>query len=217
MKLFRKISLFLNTYLVVLSASSCLYAESVTVAVANGSSYAVDRTIRFSKRCGMKAERVKSTNIDINKYDGLILPGGADVSPSRYGQKTKDRHTYGCNGKMDDFQITLVRMFAAANKPILGICRGCQVINVAFGGTLRQHVGWRKRQDKDKCTEKFPFLFQAGIYGEDISQPSPGTQQTWDRVHRYNDFTCRQNQDRRRDPTYVTANHRSSVASGKHC
>ena len=108
MKLFRRISRFLITYLVVLSVSSCLYAESVTVAVANSSSYAVDRTIRFSKRCGMKAERVKSTNININKYDGLILPGGSDVSPSRYGQKTRNRHTYGCSGKLDDFQIRSV-------------------------------------------------------------------------------------------------------------
>ena len=162
MKLFRRISRFLITYLVVLSVSSCLYAESVTVAVANSSSYAVDRTIRFSKRCGMKAEQVKSANININKYDGLILPGGSDVSPSRYGQKTRNRHTYGCSGKLDDFQITLVRMFAAANKPILGICRGCQVINVAFGGTLKQHVGWRKGRIKINVLKNSRFYSKLG-------------------------------------------------------
>lgn len=154
--------LCLITYFAVLAMSLCLYAKPVTIAVADSSSYATDRAIRFAKRCGMKAERVKSSGINIGRYDGLIIPGGGDVTPSRYGQKTRNRHTYGCSRKKDDLQITLVQRFAAARKPILGICRGCQVINVAFGGTLKQHVGWRKGQIKIKVLKNSHFYSKLG-------------------------------------------------------
>ena len=73
MKLFRMFRLLLITYFVVFSVSSDLYAKPVTIAVADSSSYSEKSIIRFAKRCGMEAERVKSTHIDINRYDGLIV------------------------------------------------------------------------------------------------------------------------------------------------
>ena len=53
-------------------------------------------------------------------------------------------------------------MFAEAHKPILGICRGCQIINVAFGGTLKQHVGWRKGKIKIKVLKNSHFYSKLG-------------------------------------------------------
>ncbi len=113
-------------------------------------------TYRFIQKCGMRAywlgPRSKKANIteylkhftraDVEKYDGLYVPGGGDVTPSLYGQK-KRRETHGVSYRLDKLQIGIIKKFAAAGKPIMGICRGIQIINVAFGGTLCQHIpGW---------------------------------------------------------------------------
>lgn len=110
-------------------------------------------TYRFIQKCGMRAywlgPRDPKANIDdylahftradVEQYDGLFIPGGGDVTPSLYGEK-KNRMTHGVSYRLDKLQIGIIRKFAAAGKPILGICRGCQVLNVAFGGTLVQHI-----------------------------------------------------------------------------
>jgi putative glutamine amidotransferase len=68
---------------------------------------------------------------------GLLVQGGGDVNPVRYGE-TLHPTTGGIDDIHDDVEITLVRAALAANVPILGICRGMQVLNVALGGSLRQ-------------------------------------------------------------------------------
>jgi len=73
------------------------------------------------------------------RVDGLLLVGGADVAADRYGaaphpDSEPPQHV------RDDVEIALVRAAIAAGLPTLGICRGLQVINVALGGTLRQHL-----------------------------------------------------------------------------
>jgi len=71
--------------------------------------------------------------------DGLILQGGADIDPSAYGEAPT--HTVGAVDVLRDrFELDLLRAFAAAGKPVFGICRGMQLINVAFGGTLHQDL-----------------------------------------------------------------------------
>ena len=71
--------------------------------------------------------------------DGLLLPGGWDVDPSLYGQKPDPKL-----GPVDhELDATELRLFAQARErglPVMGICRGQQVINVAMGGSLRQHL-----------------------------------------------------------------------------
>jgi putative glutamine amidotransferase len=70
---------------------------------------------------------------------GLLLTGGEDVSPSLYGESPHD--TLGeVNPSRDAFEVALVTEARARNLPILGICRGIQVMNVAFGGSLVQDV-----------------------------------------------------------------------------
>ncbi|MDP9384048.1 MAG: gamma-glutamyl-gamma-aminobutyrate hydrolase family protein [Actinomycetota bacterium] len=75
----------------------------------------------------------------LDLIDGLMLAGGADVDPSRYGA-IPDPHTTGTVPERDDFEIALVRRAWERDIPVLGICRGMQVMNVARGGTLLQHL-----------------------------------------------------------------------------
>ena len=72
-------------------------------------------------------------------FDGLLLVGGGDVDPSRYGAEP-DVNTYGVEPDRDDLEIRLVQTAYRIATPTLCICRGMQVMNVAFGGTLRQHL-----------------------------------------------------------------------------
>ncbi len=71
--------------------------------------------------------------------DGLILAGGADIDPGSYGE-TRDAHTVDTVPERDRFEIALTRAAIERDLPLLGICRGMQLINVACGGTLIQHL-----------------------------------------------------------------------------
>jgi len=72
--------------------------------------------------------------------DGLVLQGGADVAPPTYGEQPRDPAWVGDRVR-DRYEIELLEAFVGKGKPVLGICRGCQLINVAFGGTLYQDIG----------------------------------------------------------------------------
>jgi putative glutamine amidotransferase len=74
-----------------------------------------------------------------DRVDGLLLAGGGDVEPSRYGA---DPHpaVYGVDRDRDEFELELVHKADREGTPTLAICRGAQVVNVAFGGTLHQHL-----------------------------------------------------------------------------
>ena len=71
--------------------------------------------------------------------DALVLEGGSDVSPTSYGETAQDERWQGDRIR-DDYEISLLRAFAARGKPVLGICRGLQLMNVAHGGTLIQDI-----------------------------------------------------------------------------
>lgn len=72
-------------------------------------------------------------------FDGLLLLGGGDIDPSVYGQQARPE-VYGVSQDRDSFEISLVRAAMSADMPVLAICRGIQVLNVALGGTLHQHI-----------------------------------------------------------------------------
>jgi len=73
----------------------------------------------------------------------LLLPGGGDVHPRFYGQEL--RAATDVDEARDRYELALFRRFAAAGRPVLGVCRGLQLVNVALGGTLRQHVEGHSR------------------------------------------------------------------------
>jgi putative glutamine amidotransferase len=75
----------------------------------------------------------------LDAIDGLLLAGGADIDPAAYGAKPQPE-TVGSVPERDAFEIALVRAAIARDMPVLGICRGMQLINVALGGTLHQHL-----------------------------------------------------------------------------
>lgn len=74
----------------------------------------------------------------LSSYDKLLLPGGGDICPRRFGQA--DQGSLSTDEALDDAQFTLLDAFVRAEKPVLGICRGMQVINVYFGGDLIQDL-----------------------------------------------------------------------------
>jgi putative glutamine amidotransferase len=75
----------------------------------------------------------------LDLIDGLMLTGGADIDPAAYGQQAHTE-TVDTVPERDEFEIALVNAAIARDLPVLGICRGMQLINVARGGTLRQHL-----------------------------------------------------------------------------
>ena len=74
-----------------------------------------------------------------SRFDALMVSGGQDVDPSLYGQQPHVETT-GYDGIADRWEIALIDSFRQAGKPILAICRGAQLVNVAFGGSLHQHL-----------------------------------------------------------------------------
>jgi putative glutamine amidotransferase len=70
--------------------------------------------------------------------DALLLPGGGDLEPWRYGEE--NTASRGLEPERDAAELALLDRFTAAGKPVLGICRGLQTINVFFGGTLLQDI-----------------------------------------------------------------------------
>ena len=78
-----------------------------------------------------------------HELDGLVLMGGSDVCPQSYGEKSL-RPEWNGDRIRDDYEIALLRAFVAEGKPVLGICRGAQIINVAHGGTLYQDIGTQR-------------------------------------------------------------------------
>ena len=85
------------------------------------------------------ASLVEDPEEALELIDGLVLAGGADINPASYGQ-AQHAETAGTVLERDAFEIALVRAAIERDLPVLGICRGMQLLNVALGGTLLQHL-----------------------------------------------------------------------------
>jgi putative glutamine amidotransferase len=77
--------------------------------------------------------------------DGVVLMGGADVWPGSYGEEPIKEQWSGDRVR-DEYEAALTRAFVAAGKPVFGVCRGLQLLNVAFGGTLLQDITTQQPQ-----------------------------------------------------------------------
>jgi len=72
--------------------------------------------------------------------DGVLLPGGGDLDPSTYGQAVASDEVYDVDPEQDAFDLAVARWAVESGTPLLAICRGWQVANVALGGELEQHM-----------------------------------------------------------------------------
>jgi putative glutamine amidotransferase len=90
---------------------------------------------------GLPVELTRDADVEgiIERLDGLVLSGGADVDPALYGQ-APDENLQSLEQDRDEWEMALFRAARDRDMPILAICRGFQLVNVAFGGTLVQHV-----------------------------------------------------------------------------
>jgi len=88
----------------------------------------------------------------VARLDGLLLTGGPDLHPGTYGEAAHPE-TEASSADRDAFELLLVRAAAERDLPCLGICRGMQVVNVAYGGALEQHLPDRLDRDIHRGAE----------------------------------------------------------------
>nr|WP_048440461.1 type 1 glutamine amidotransferase [Caenimonas sp. SL110] len=100
--------------------------------------------------------------------DGLVLHGGADVSPLSYGEQPLQEKWSGDKIR-DEYEIDLVAAFERAGKPVFGVCRGLQLLNVAFGGTLYQDIA---TQLPDALTHRDATTYDNNFHTVDIRRDS---------------------------------------------
>lgn len=103
--------------------------------------------IRAVEACGAQAVVKYLPDEDID-YDGMIFCGGSDVHPQYYGQPVDG--SVDMDEERDRTEMALMKRFLQTGKPILGICRGMQLLNVALGGTLIQHLPQVKEHRAEK-------------------------------------------------------------------
>jgi len=89
-------------------------------------------------------------------FAGIVLPGGGDISPATYGQELASAEVYGVNELQDQTDFEIARWALNAGLPLLAICRGCQLVNVALGGTLVQHMDDDHRDHMHQITVDEP-------------------------------------------------------------
>ena len=98
------------------------------------------------------------------ELDALVLMGGSDVCPATYGE-TALQPAWNGDRHRDDYEIALLRAFTAQGKPVLGICRGAQVINVAMGGTLYQDI---PTQRPDALRHRMQSIYEKNCHATSI-------------------------------------------------
>jgi putative glutamine amidotransferase len=96
-----------------------------------------------------------------DELDGVFLPGGADIDPANYGEERHARCDKGDPAR-DEVELALVRWALVDRKPVLGVCRGLQLVNLAAGGTLYQDLG--EQMPGSVKHDYFPF---GGRYSRD--------------------------------------------------
>ena len=133
----------------------------------------------------------------VARYDGFVLSGGGDVDPALYGGRL-DAAVHSIDPERDTFERSLITLVLEADKPLLAICRGVQILNVALGGSLHEDIpsqlpaalrhDWYPNYPRDYLVHKVeiePGSRLAGILGthtlrtnslhhQAIRQPAPG-------------------------------------------
>ncbi len=106
----------------------------------------------------------------VSSLDGLVLIGGADVNPLWYGEDPRQELAT-VDPVRDLYELKLIKLATDQNVPILGICRGLQLLNVAFGGTLYQDIPSQRKENYIKHDQQLP-----NTYGSHRVYINPGSQ-----------------------------------------
>ena len=100
--------------------------------------------------------------------DGFLFAGGDDVDPKHYGEEIAFDNVE-TTPLRDDFELALVEVIKNNNRPILGICRGEQILNVAFGGSLYQHIDGHRQEELGRCNIR-PAKIVEGSFLRSLSE-----------------------------------------------
>ena len=126
----------------------------------------VENYVRAVELAG--GEAVTEPSLDACQYDGLLLCGGNDVHPKYYGQEINGARDF--DNERDEREIAIANAFTSTGKPILGICRGMQLLNVILGGTLIQDIEEKEThspaKDGDRVHKAASYGFLKELYGE---------------------------------------------------
>lgn len=102
----------------------------------------------------------------------LLLPGGGDITPAFFGQT--DRGSRHIDTELDILQLTILSRFTAQKKPVLGICKGLQLINVHFGGSVTQHIDTAETH-RWVGRDQFHYVFHCDLGRRDFFYQLYGT------------------------------------------
>ena len=126
--------------------------------------------VRSVERAGGRALLIPPSDdgIDetLDRLDGIVFSGGSDIDPAQYGAEAHET-TVGLRPERDSAEIALLTAALERDMPVLAVCRGSQVLNVALGGDLEQHVPDRVGHDGHKEV--------TGTFSEHAVEPVPGT------------------------------------------
>lgn len=106
----------------------------------------------------------KILNSYLDNFDGFLFSGGVDLDPKYYGED-KMFESVLISKERDEFEFALFNLIFPRKKPILGICRGIQFLNVALGGTLYQHIDHHSQKEGgDVCTQRVSITENTKLY-----------------------------------------------------
>ena len=146
--------------------------KAALLAAANDLSISVTVDMIGEDQKGSNEPFTALSDYSADRYDGLLLPGGADVAPRQYGEENTASYVH---DGLDELQISVLSDFICQRKPILGICRGHQLINVYFGGSLdqdiavkAQHVWLSETLDNEHPVTSEPGSMLYELYGREF-------------------------------------------------
>ncbi len=105
------------------------------------------------------------------KYDGLLLCGGMDIHPSRYGEEVNG--SVNMEVARDESEFALAKAFIEAGKPVFGICRGFQLLNIYFGGSLIQHIDTAADHRATEGEAVHPVTAENGFFADTYGKEFP--------------------------------------------